>query len=203
MSTFRVDLSPLQHIAVRLGAFDRNQMPFAMAGALNAVAEIGRRTLIEDTWPRHVTVRDANFLKAALTTRGKRATKRNLRVEVYDRLGRANLTLHETGGTKKPRGKAIAVPSAALQGRRSSRGVPKGLRPRAVPNSFVKGDVLYQRIGGKGKDRHLRLMYVLKPTTRIGARVPFHADFDGAVRRAFPGQFRTAMRRAMSTALKK
>lgn len=207
MSTFRVDLSPFQRVAVGIGILDRNQLPFAAATALNAVAEIGRRTLIDETWPRHVHARDPNFLRAALTTRGERATKRRLMVVVYDRLGRANLTLHEAGGTKRPRGKAIAVPSQAIQGRRGARGVPKGLRPRNLPatgpaGAFVKGDVLFQRIGA-GKSRGLRLMYVLKPSTRIGARVPFHADFDAAVRRAFPGQFRVAIRRAMATAMKR
>ncbi len=125
---------------------------------------------------------------------------------MYDRLGRGSLALHDHGGTKKPRGKAIAVPSAELQARRSGKGVPKGLRPRNLPatgpsGSFVKGDVLYQRVGA-GKSRGLKLMYVLKPAAPIRADVPFHSDFDRIMRQTMPIQFRLSMRKAMETARK-
>lgn len=181
-----------------------DQIPFALATALNASAEIARITLVNKTWPLHVEARDKNFIKAALSTTGTRATKRRLQVVIYDRLGRAHLVQHDRGGTKRPRGSAIAVPSAALQARRSGKGVPKGSRPRNLPTTgpsgaFVKGDVLYQRVG-KGKSRGLRLMYVFKPSVPIRAEVPFSADFRRAMRQAMPGQFRKAMRRAMATA---
>ena len=181
-----------------------SQIPFALAQALNASAEVARRGLIERTWPEHVHARNRSFLKAALTTKGTRATKRNLRVVVYDRLGRGNLLLHERGGTKRPRGKALAVPSAALQARRTAKGVPKGLRPRNLPatgpsGAFVKGDVLFQRVGA-GQSRGLKLMYVLKPAAPVRADVPFQADFATTMRRTMPIQFRLALRKAMATA---
>ena len=181
-----------------------NQIPFALAQALNASAEIARKDLVETVWPEHVDARNKSFLKAALSTKGTRATKRHLRVVIFDRLGRGSLLLHDGGGTKRPRGKAIAVPSAALQARRSGKGVPKGQRPRNLPatgpsGAFVKGDVLYQRVG-TGKSRGLKLMYVLKPSAPIRADVPFHAAFNTTMRRTMPVQFRLAMRKAMATA---
>lgn len=183
-----------------------SQIPFALAQALNASAEIVRKDLAERVWPEHVAARNRSFMRAALSTKGTRATKRNLRVVIFDRLGRGNLLLHDRGGTKRPRGKAIAVPSEALQARRSGKGVPKGMRPRNLPATgpsaaFVKGDVLYQRVGA-GKSRGLKLMYVLKPSAPIRADVPFHAAFTTAMRRTMPIQFRLALRKAMATARK-
>ena len=76
MITF--DMRDFGRAGRRMGAL-ANQVPFAAAVALDASAEIGRRTLIEDTWPGHVEARDKNFMKAALTTKGQRATKRRRR----------------------------------------------------------------------------------------------------------------------------
>ena len=229
------DVRDFQRAARRMDAL-ASQIPFALAGALNASAEIGRRVLIDDTWPGYVEARDPNFIKNALTTKGTRASKRNLRVVVYDKWGRAHLREHETGGTKKPLGSAIAVPVEDLAAKRTSRGMPSRLRPRALPNSFVtdgrrpnthlKQGAVYQREGqyhAKGsvvtrtgkrrrnKDktgfvsadsRTVKLRYVLKPTVPIRATVPFHADFNRAVKRAMPAQFHVAMRKAMATARK-
>ena len=195
------DLRDFQRIARDLRALE-NQIPFALAQALNASAEVARKEVIETTWPEHVEARNRTFMRAALTTKGERATKRNLRVVVYDRLGRASLSLHEKGGTKRPRGATLAVPSGDLQARRTGKGVPKGLRPRAIPNSFKKGDGIYQRVG-TGKGRGLKLMYVLKTSAPIKADVPFHADFNRAMRRTLPVQFRIAMHKAMATAFRK
>lgn len=193
------DFRDFERAARSLNAFS-NQVPFALARALNDSAELARSDLPQ-TWAEHITVRNPRFLKAALSTKGTRATKARLSVEIYDRLGRANLFLHDQGGSRKPRGAAIAVPSKALQAARTSKGVPKGLRPRAIPNSFVKGDVLYQRTG-KGKNRGLKLMYVLRPQTRISPDVPFHREFDRIMRREVPRQFGVRLEQAMKTAFR-
>ena len=128
-----------------------DQVPFALAQAMNDGVEFARQELIDHTWPQSVTVRNPRFLDAALTTRGNRATKTNLRVAIEDRLGRASLPLHAEGGEKRPKGSKLAVPSAAVAARRGVSGVPKGLRPRAIPNSFIKGNAVYQRIGSYQK----------------------------------------------------
>lgn len=228
MTDLVFDTRDFQHAARRMNAL-ASQIPFALAGALNASAEIGRRTVIEDTWPNHVEARDPNFIKYALTTKGERATKRNLRVVVYDKWGRAHLREHEKGGTKTPRGSAIAVPVEDLAAKRTSRGMPQRLKPRALPNSFItdgrrpnthlKQGAVYQREGAyrakgtkvsrTGKTRKeaadfrtVKLAYVLKSSVPIRATVPFHADFNRSVRHAMPAQFRVAMRRAMATARK-
>lgn len=212
MLTF--DISDFERAARNFDAL-LDQVPFALAGAMNDAVEFARAELIERTWPESVTVRNRTFLKAALTTRGNRATKRNLRVAIDDRLGRASLPLHAEGGEKRPRGQAIAVPLPAVAGRRGASGVPQGLRPRNVPNSFVKNGVLFQRTGayqkagtkgakkggapqGKGYDgRGLRPMYRLAPSVEIRRDVPFDSAFERAmwlgITRSFGPRLKAAM----------
>ena len=185
-----------------------DQVPFALAGAMNDAVDFAYRELTTQTWPESVTVRNPNFIRAALSSRGNRATKGNLRVAIEDRLGRASLALHAEGGEKRPKGKAIAVPSARIADRRGRSGVPKGLRPRAIPNSFVKGQALYQRVGkyekagsgkGKGYDgRGLVLMYALAPDAEIRPDVPFDTDFERAMWLGMSRSFGPRLQAAMA-----
>lgn len=192
------DFGDFERVAARMMAA-ADQIPFALAGSLNEASNLARRELIEQTWPSHMQVRNARFMAAALTTKGTRATKKNLRVEIYDRLGRGSLALHEQGGVKRPRGASLAIPSKSLQGSRNSKGIPAGLRPKALPQSFRKGDAIYQRTGGKGKSRGLKLMYTLKPGARITADVPFHQDFETVMRREVGRAFGPRLWAAMAT----
>ena len=214
--SFTFDFRDVDRAIRRLEGFER-QVPFALAKAMNATVEIARKNDLPQAWSQHITARNPNFLKAALSTTRARANKRNLRVELYDRLGRGNLALHDAGGARSPRGGAIAVPSKAnLQPKRGSHGVPKGLRPRNVPNSFVKqskyGPVLFQRVGTYKKatknspaqdNRHLKAMYGLAPSVRIRADMPFHAEFSRIVKREMPRQYSKAIREAMATAFRR
>lgn len=226
MFTFRVE--GLDKLLKRLDGFER-QIPFVLATTLNNAADSARDQLPR-VWAEHITVRNPNFLRAALTTRGRRATKASLRVELYDQYGRGNLGLHSTGGAAHGSG-ALAIPttSSGIKGRRGAKGVPKGLQPRNLARSFGKvgksGDVLiYQQVGKyqkatkaahkraaksggprpKGKDnRHLRLEYVTKQTNRVRADVPFQAEFVRIMRREVPKQFSVAVKAAMKTAFRK
>ncbi len=51
------DMRDFKRYARRMDAL-ANQIPFALAQALNASAEIARKRLIEDTWPDHVQARN-------------------------------------------------------------------------------------------------------------------------------------------------
>ena len=194
--SLKFDFRDFERVAARLDAF-ADQIPYALAQSLNDGAEAARRELIETTWPSHVKARNASFMRAALSTKGTRASKKNLRVAIYDRLERASLFLHAEGGTKTPKGSALAVPSSAIADRRRSTGVPKGMRPRALPNSFVKGDSIFQRVGPK--KRQLKLAYTLKPSTRIAADVPFEDDFERVMRREVSRAFGPRIKAAMET----
>lgn len=169
----KFDMSQAHAKALAVGA-SADQIPYALARSLNDAAEQTRSYLIANTWPGHVTQRNTAFISAALTTKGARATKGDLSVEIYDRLGRANLALHARGGTRVAKGSFIAVGSANVS--RGAHGVPAAQRPRALKNSFRRGNNVYQRTG-KGRNARVRLMYVLKPTARIPRDVPFVEDF--------------------------
>lgn len=195
-------ISGFERAALWAGALV-DQVPFGLAKAMNDGVTAARDELVTRTWPSHVKVRNQRFMAVAL--RREFANKRKLEVAIFDRIGRASLTLHDKGGLRRPRGSSIAVPSSALQTRRTGRGVPKGLRPSALPNSVRKGDVIYQRTGGAGKGakggakRGLKLMYVLKPSVEVRADVPFGRDFEAAMRRGVARSFPIHLRAAMAT----
>lgn len=198
------DFRDFERAAERMQAA-QEQIPFALSQAMNDGLAAAREQIVERTWPAHMTVRNQRFLGVAL--RREFASKRKLRVSLFDNIGRGNLLLHEQGGTRRPRGASIAVPTDRLKGKRTGKGVPKGLRPGALgATAFKKGDALYRRVGTYQKgspgepgtdNRRLELLYVLKPSTQIKAEVPFEADFDRAmiteVWRSFRPRLMTAM----------
>lgn len=173
------------------------QLPFALATAMNTAAKNTRQVLIRETWPRNVTQRNSGFIAAALST--KFANKGNLRIEIFDRLGRASLALHAEGGTKKPRGNRLAIPSANGIVRRTSRGVPAAQRPRAIVASTparalrVTTRGIFVAQGGR-----LRLVYALTPSARQPADVPFEGDFAQTMLldlgKSFPAAMANALR---------
>jgi hypothetical protein len=127
------------------------------------------------------------------------STKEDLEVVIIDRLGRAHLAMHETGGTKTPQKAKLAVPVSTNVKHTGHGDVPK---PREIANSFVidrgRGPVIYKRTG-RGKNRGLKLMYVLKSQVPVPAAVPFHADFNSSMIELVQASFPRAMMKAMLT----
>ena len=195
----KLDAGEFQRAASR---FDKGakQASFAMARSLNDSAEAARQHIITTTWPSAVAVKNQRFISAALTTAGQRATKSNLRVELYDRIGRVPLTRLEDGGTKRPGTGMLAVPTRAV--RRGSNGaVVRGQKPRALdPKKVVKkGNLLFTRVG-RGKNEKLRLLYKLQSSANVRARVPFHRTFNEVVRREMRSNFDRRLLEALQTA---
>lgn len=205
----QLDLSAFESRARELGgAID--QVPFALAGALNDALFKTRDELVGHTWPSSITVRNPNFIRAALNV--ERATKGSLRGAVFDRFDRGNLKLHARGGTKQARGR-LALPDTKIKGARGAKGLPKRLRPSGLARSFRKGDVIYQRVGKYQKgtkatkrraatpgfdNRKLQLMFTLKRSAQMRSDVPFYEDFRRVVTRevhaSFPNRLAQAMR---------
>jgi len=193
MIRLEIDFKEAEKAAISLGAA-ADQVPFAMALALNRAADITRNFLIKATWPTHVKQRNQSFIAASLTTRDARASKQSLVVEIYDRLNRGNLQMQAKGGTRTPHGgSSLAVPASDIP--RGSRGVPARLRPKNMPTAVRKGDVLY----GKDRRGRLRLMYVLKRATPIPKRVPFYEDYTMSMRRELARTLPQAVAHAMAT----
>lgn len=198
MTDLRIDFSEFERAARRMNAA-RDQVPFALSKALNEAAEKTRTKLITKTWPGAVTVRNARFLNAALTTRGERATKKQLRVTIYDKLHRAHLEKHAFGGTKVAKGRGLAIPpSSGKTVRRTSRGVVKSQKPSAIIAMTPARSLRVLPHGiftGEGGRLHLR--YSFERSAKIRKDVPFlevfHASMLAEARAAFP----EAMARAM------
>jgi hypothetical protein len=191
---FEIDCKAFERRAKELhGTID--QVPFALAQAMNTAAKNTRQVLVRDTWPQHVTQRNSAFIGRALRT--DFATKRNLRVEIYDSLGRAHLKLHDVGGTKQAKGHLAIPPHGAVT--RGSSGVRKSQRPRAIIANTPKRAL---RITPKGifvgQGGRLRLMYAFKPNAAQPADVPFDASFRDTMsvelRTSFPAALARAMR---------
>lgn len=186
-----LDLREFERAADRMNAA-RDQVEFALSVAMNDAAKVTRQHLITQTWPRNVEVRNRNFIRAALNIDW--ATKRSLKVGIFDRLGRAHLKLHATGGAKQARGR-LAIPTKRVV--RTGKGVRTSQRPGNLARAVVKGNRIFQA-QGKGKNSKLHLMYVLAPSARIPKDVPFTEDFARVfadeARRAFPSAMAKAMR---------
>ena len=192
---FKVEIGFLnaQQVAASLGAA-ADQIPYALALALNRSAEVTRNLLIRQTWPGAIHARNSSFIAASLTTRDSRASKSSLSVEIYDKLDRGNLKMQATGGTRTPKmGGNLAVPASDIP--RTAHGVPKRLRPKNLDKAFRKNGNLYIR-DGKGK---LKLVYALKRSTRLPKRVPFYEDFEASMRRELMRTLPMAVEKAMRT----
>jgi hypothetical protein len=196
MFEIKFDLSDLEKKVAALGTAVE-QIPFTLSLALNTAVKNTKEALVRNTWPQHVTQRNAAFINRALQI--DYSKKYNLRVEIYDDLGRANLSLHLFGGTASPRSGRFAIPSSTAV-TKTAQGVRSSQRPRAITNSFVAnlrghGDAVWKRVGG----RNLKLMYVLKPSNRVLADVPFENDFRETMADALRTSIPAAMVRAMRT----
>lgn len=193
MFALELDYSAVEKLSLSIGAA-ADQIPYAMALALNRSAEVTRNLLIKSTWPGHIKQRNQSFIAASLTTKDSRATKGSLSVEIYDKLDRGNLQKQAKGGTRSPRGGSnLAVPSSNIT--RGASGVPKRVLPRNLPTAVKKGDVLYAR----QKSGRLQLMYVLKSKTPIPKRVPFYEDFAASMSRELHRTLPLAIEKAMAT----
>ena len=182
-----------------LNRMQRNQIPFAASKALNDTAFEVRRFVVGPLWNRSFPQsRNKRFPHVAF--RVKRASKRNLRSEVFDRLNRFFLPLHITGQDKRARGGRLAIPNTQHVRRTATGRIPKRQQPANLPNSFVadmgRGDALYQR----QRDGSVKLMYVLRDTSRIDARFPFFRLGYAKGRQVWPRMMDRALRLALRTA---
>ena len=198
------DYSSFERAAWSLGAA-ADQVPYIFARTLNDAAFATRRELIETTWPSSVAVHNPNFLRAALLI--NKADKRNLTVEINDRLGRASLALHAYGGTKRPRVHALAIPPAG-KFPRGPRGIARAQRPAnivlgAIPAKTKPGKFRALRITERGMflgvGGRLELQYSFKSAAIQPADVPFQEDFRRSMIAHFGTALPGAVRKAMAT----
>jgi hypothetical protein len=130
------------------------------------------------------------------------------------------------GGQVTPqRATRFAVPASQSGIERTGRGVPSSDRPRNLPNTFLRGNYLFQRLpdvsappgrmkitqryaGGQKRtatygykrQNKRRLMYVLPRAVMIRAQVPLYQDFEEIVLDLLAASLPDAVTKAMETA---
>ncbi|WP_461326188.1 hypothetical protein [Bradyrhizobium diazoefficiens] len=105
-------------------------------------------------------------MNAALTTKGSRATKGDLTVEIYDKIGRANLFLHAKGGTRRAKGGNLSIPSSVNVQRTSGGAVRTQQQPKNLRNSFKRGRFIFQRQGRSTRKAKGRIKLMCKRRSR-------------------------------------
>tara|TARA_Y100000114_G_C11680392_1_gene288321 strand:+ start:212 stop:859 length:648 start_codon:yes stop_codon:yes gene_type:complete len=169
--------SNISALTKAMDAFGKDQLPFATSRALNDAAFDVRNTIVEQTFTRSFNVKNKRF--AGVAFKVDPAKKRKLEARVFDRLKKDYLALQESGGTKRPRGNNIAIPTDEI--RVTGRGVTKARRPRQLLQSGKRAfrtksktgqDIIAQR---RGKKRYpIKVLYVLEPQADIKPRFPFY-----------------------------
>ncbi len=200
--------SNIKQFERNIRGIQRKQLPFATSVALNDTAFDVRKHIVEKTYKRDFQVRNTRFIGAAL--RVKKSTKRTLEASVFDKLDREFLQRHTSGGVKRPRGAHIAIPSRELKAKRSGKGVPKSLRPRAAlanKKTFItrlrsSGQLVIMRRKTK-KSRPVSVLYLLEPTARIRKTFRFYDDAERVVSQRIGPNFARAWRKALRTAKKR
>ncbi|MDQ1610327.1 MAG: hypothetical protein QOG00_258 [Pyrinomonadaceae bacterium] len=176
------------------------QITFATAKALTLTAKQAQESVI-------------NAVKNTFTTRGNwylpsnkfgirisAARKDNLEASVHTAADW--LEAHETGGTKTPRGKSLAVPTDNV--RRTKRQIiTRAQRPKNLRRSFVvqtrSGPVLFQR---KNK-RTIVALYNLEPKAKIKRASTVYEPTLKVVSRRFDQLFARALDDALETSVKR
>ena len=205
--SIRDDIARVQK---RLTAIEKKQIPFAVAGAINATLFEVRKHIVGKTAPAAFEVRNKRFMTTAL--RVEKANKRKLTGALFDRLGFASLALHAKGGTKRARSGRLAIPLEFVAGKRKRSGkIPERLKPKqlleapgprgrkAFVITFKSGQEAIVRRKTK-KRLPLQVLYLFESSARIKKTFRFFEDATAVSRRALPIQFRKAFRRAMATA---
>lgn len=171
------------------------QLPFVYSQLLNDAAFKARQVLTETTWPRHVHVRNANFLTASLHV--TKATKQDLHIEINDTLQRGHLQQQARGGTATPyRAQRFAIPID--ESMRSAMGPTPWLTPQRIIDRTPKRALRITPRGlFVGEHGRLHLKYSFARTINIPSRVPFYEDFEYTVSEAVRTEFVFAFDRAL------
>jgi hypothetical protein len=190
-------------ITLNMGDFERaarsmgaamDQIPFALSQSLNDAARVARTEIVDKVWPQSVEVKNRRFMGWMMRT--DFASKRNLKVRLYNREPREFLPRQAEGGTKIPhRSTQIAIPASFVKQRRGSGGIPERFKPRNAAKSFRKGNAIFQRISND----KLRLLYTLKGQARVQKRFPAHETWDRVMRTEVMNAFGPRMLAAMRT----
>lgn len=155
---------------------DPKQLNFAIAKALTQTAVEVQKELRRNM-PSRFTIRRPWIVQGI---RVERATKQNLEAVVYSRDD--FMELQETGGTKDPRRRYLAIPTRAVR-RTKTQMIAKADRPGAlgeraevVEYNGSKWLALKKARRGANKGGQLRLLYLLIPRAELKERLGLEKD---------------------------
>ncbi len=218
--TFSIQ-ADVQGAIAQLTAFREDQLPFAMALALNRTAEEAQ--IAEREHMRHAfTIRREWVLLGVKIDNNERATKSVPIVTIKIDHTRAFLNKFEEGGTQTPHEghQAMPIPSEDLK-RLASGSISKTMRPKAFGFTLwgsgsaatvyrgAKRTIIIQRADGsggifqrvgKGKNARLQLLYSLATKVKVDPRLHFVQTVTKTVQDRFAINFVEFFRYAMSTA---
>ncbi len=188
----------------RLRRFERDQLPFAIAVTLTRTAQAAQREVRDELLEERFTLRN-RWVQGGIRIRAAR--KRHLEAAVFSRDD--FMTLHETGGVKRPRGGGfVAVPQQAVP--RTGRGlIRRRARPRALDvggdRAFFaeledSGKPAIFALVGRGRAARPRLFYVLEDEVEIEARFGFVPRVLRVARTKLQPQFERAFAEALASA---
>lgn len=178
------------------------QVRFALAVTLTAVAKEAQDAVVTDIESTFTVRNNWDKPSNAMGVKVLPASKHDLSAAVATRADWLNL--HEEGGTKKPAGRNLAIPTQNV--RRTKRDlIQKSQRPKALrgKRTFVlqtkNGPVLYQR-KGKGKRSQIVALYRLKPSARIKKQSTVAEPTLRVFGRRFDAIFERELTKALATA---
>ncbi len=183
-------------------AFFGEQVPFALSMSLNDTAFAVRKEIVEVTFNRDFSVRNATFPKLLWKVENK-ASKKDLSVEVnqqtvggklHDYIERAT-----TGGGKTPRGANIAIPIDPASVRGAKGAVRKAEKPRNLKNSYIRNVNGSLIIFARKRGKESVAKYVLKKSAKIEPIFRFYEDADAKAAGFFPSAFERNMVKAIQS----
>jgi hypothetical protein len=187
-----------------LRTLHHDQVPFATSQALNSTVFDVRKHVVGRTFPEAFTLRNRRFPSAVL--RVVKARKRRLVARLHDPKQRAWIERQATGGTKRARGRFVAVPDADIVRRTASGKIRAADKPRRITS---KRGTFISKGGGKlapgiwrrnAASGRVQPVYVFRPAVRIPKRLRFYEDASKVVASRFPRRFRQAFIKAVRTA---
>jgi hypothetical protein len=184
--SFTVRVKGLDQTIKNLGAMGHKDVPFVTAATMTGigkVAQIEIRTLLE----QHFQLRHKGWMQRNVKITP--AKKQSLQAEIVDTF--SAMLLQETGGTKIPYGKFIAIPLVPGARRSASALIRPEDRPHAVMQAggFIRDNIMYRvlkvykqqrrrrgMIGPRNAERRrnaVRRMYLLVEHATIMPRYGF------------------------------
>jgi len=181
----------------------RSQLPFATAVALTKTAQAGQARIRREL-PDRFTIRN-RFLERNVRIRAATKRRPEARVEWRPPASRSaftsQLATQETGGTRRPRGRTLALPRGVKRGKGGTIG--RAQRPARLldrKNVFIAdvrgGAAIFRRVG-RGRPR--LLYFLTRRPARIDARWEFRKTARDEARRVYPREFGRAFAKALAT----